>query len=91
MTAAEFLDWVRTLPEGERYELVGGEPIAMAAERNRHNLVKTACCRALEDGVRAASLDGTVLGDGASVVVGDADVRSEMSTASRGEGPFRIR
>lgn len=73
MTTAEFLSWTKTLPENQRYELVSGEPIAMAAERNRHNLVKTACCRALEDGVRAAGLDCTVFGDGATAVVSDDD------------------
>ena len=46
MTATEFLDWSEMLPEGRRYELVSGEPIATAPERNRHNLVKMACWRA---------------------------------------------
>jgi len=74
MTATEFLTWQETQAGDQRHELLSGEAIAMAPERNRHNLVKTACHRALEDGVRAAGLDCTVLGDGASVVVSDNDV-----------------
>ncbi len=63
MTAAEFLQWTSGLPEGERYELVSGVPVAMAPERNRHNLVKVDCCLALRQAVRAARLGCTVLGD----------------------------
>jgi len=85
MTAAEFLSWADTLSDGQRYELVSGEPMAMAAERNRHNLVKTACCRALEDGVHALNLDCTVLGDGATVVVSDEDVYEPDATVQCGE------
>lgn len=85
MTAVEFLSWVETLSNGKRYELVSGKPVEMAAERNRHNLVKTACCRALEDGVRAAGLDCTVLGDGASVVVSDDDVYEPDAVVQCGE------
>lgn len=85
MTATDFLRWRESLSEGERYELAGGEPVAMAAEKNRHNLVKTACCRALEDGVRAAALDCTVLGDGATVVVDEEDVYEPDVTVQCGE------
>ena len=85
LTAAEFLDWTRTLAGDQRYELVSGEPIAMAPERNRHNLVKTACHRALEDGVRSAGLDCTVLGDGASVVVSEDDVYEPDAVVQCGE------
>jgi len=74
MTVAQFLDWRAGLPDERRHELVAGEPVEMAAERNRHNLVKTACQRTLEDGIRAVGLDCTVLGDGASVVVSEEDV-----------------
>ena len=85
MTAAEFLAWRKPRPDGERYELVAGEPIEMAAERNRHNLVKTACVRALEDGVRAAGLDCTVLGDGTTVVIGENDACEPDAAVQCGE------
>ena len=89
MKATEFLAWRETRPDGKRHELVAGEPIEMAAERNRHNLVKTACVRALEDGVRAAGLDCTVLGDGATVVTGERDA-SEPDAAVQCDEPIDL-
>ena len=74
MTTSEFLHWAQERPEGERYELVAGEPVAMSPERNRHNLVKTDCWLALRQGVLEAELDCTVLGDGATVIVSDTNV-----------------
>lgn len=74
MTAIEFRAWLESRSGSQRYELVSGEAVAMAPERNRHNLVKMACHRALEDAVRTAGLDCTVLGDGASVLVSEIDV-----------------
>jgi Uma2 family endonuclease len=65
MTVPEFLAWVEG--ESERYELVDGEPVAMAPERARHNLVKSNVLVALR-----AALEGsgcTVFGDGMTVVV----------------------
>jgi len=32
LTASEFLDWALDQHEGKRYELVAGEPVAMAPE-----------------------------------------------------------
>lgn len=69
MTADEFLLWVMERPEGERYELVRGEVLAMAPEKNRHNLVKLETAIALRSSIRRAGLDCTVLGDGATVVI----------------------
>jgi len=74
MTAADFLGWVSTLPEGQRYELVGGEPVAMSPERNRHSLVKLDCAVSLRQAVRASGADCTVFGDGATVVIDDTTV-----------------
>ena len=36
MTADEFIAWAMEQPEGERYELVAGEVVAMAPERVAH-------------------------------------------------------
>ncbi len=45
MTADEFIDWAMAQPEGQRYELVAGEVVAMAPERSAHALTKlTARC-----------------------------------------------
>ena len=85
MTAEEFLRWVETLPEGERYELVSGEPIAMSPERNRHNLVKTECWLALRQAVRTAEVGCTVLGDGATVQTDEESVYEPDVTVQCGQ------
>jgi len=64
MTAIEFLTWLESLSGDQRYELVSGEAIAIAPERNRHNLVKTACHRALGEFVQCGApidLDATTV------------------------------
>jgi len=85
MTASEFLRWAEDLPEGRRYELVAGEPVAMSPEKNRHNLVKTDCWLALRRSVRKAGLKCAVLGDGAGVVVSETDVYEPDVTIQCGE------
>ena len=42
MTADEFLDWAMAQPDGERYELVAGEIVAMAPERASRARAKVA-------------------------------------------------
>jgi Uma2 family endonuclease len=74
MTVAEFLDWAIAQPRG-RYELVQGEVVAMAPERARHNLVKLAVARALDDAVKRAGLPCTVFTDGMTVVIDDEHAR----------------
>ena len=68
MTVPEFLAWAIAQPRG-RYELVQGEVVAMAPERARHNLVKLAVARALQDAVSCAGLPCTVFTDGMTVVI----------------------
>jgi Uma2 family endonuclease len=68
MTVAEFLAWASAQPRG-RYELVRGQVVAMAPERARHNLVKLAVARALDDAVKRAGLTCTVFTDGMTVVI----------------------
>jgi Uma2 family endonuclease len=68
MTVSEFLAWASAQPGG-RYELVRGEVVAMAPERARHNLVKAAAFRALDDAVKRAGLPCTVFTDGMTVVI----------------------
>lgn len=68
MTVTEFLAWASAQPLG-RYELVDGQVVAMAPERARHNLVKAAVFRALDDAVRRAGLPCTVFTDGMTVVI----------------------
>jgi Uma2 family endonuclease len=51
MTVDQFLAWAEAQPQG-RYELVDGQVVAMAPEPARHNLVKLAVWRALDDAIR---------------------------------------
>ena len=74
MTVAEFLAWAAAQPRG-RYELVRGEVVAMAPERARHNIVKLAVARALDDAVKRAGLPCTVFTDGMTVVIDKEHVR----------------
>lgn len=69
MTVEEYLDWSRTLPDTENYELVDGVPVAMAGDSLRHNLTKLALARALQDAVAAAGLPCTVFTDGVNVKI----------------------
>ncbi len=63
MTVAAFLDWASRRPEGERWELVEGEPVpvrgpapahAMAAETVRHARIK----RRIDHALSAALAQG---------------------------------
>jgi Uma2 family endonuclease len=74
MTVAEFLDWASSQSSG-RYELVRGEVVAMAPERQRHLRVKGAVFRALGDAVSRAGLPYTVFPDGATVVIDNDHAR----------------
>ena len=85
MTTAEFLRWAEERPEGERYELLAGRPVSMAPERNRHNLVKIDCWLSLRQAIRAAGLDCTVLGDGATVEIDDRNAYEPDVTVQCGE------
>ena len=69
LTATEFLDWALDQHEGERYELVAGKPVAMAAERAAHALVKAAIWSGLNEAIRASKLPCQAFPDGMSVIV----------------------
>jgi Uma2 family endonuclease len=83
MKVPEFLAWVETQPHG-RYELVGGEIVAMAPERVRHNLVKLAVARALQDAVKAAALPCIVFTDGVAIVINDETTREPDASVQCG-------
>ena len=65
LSASEFLAWAETNADDQRFGLLAGLPICMSPERNRHNLVKTACWQAINTAILTAILNCTVLGDGA--------------------------
>jgi Uma2 family endonuclease len=82
MTADEFIEWAMDLPDGERYELVGGELVAMSPERAVHTRTKHRATVALESAVRHAGLPCEVFADGMSVQV-DADTVYEPDALVR--------
>jgi len=69
LSVEQFLQWRNTQPADQRYELLAGEPVAMAPERNRHNLVKLDCAVALREAVKKSKSPCTVFGDGASIII----------------------
>ena len=69
MTADEFIAWAIAQPEGNRYELVAGEVVAMAPQRSGHALTTFAVARRLAEAVEAGRLPCIVYGDGMSVEV----------------------
>ncbi|MBV8591800.1 MAG: Uma2 family endonuclease [Acetobacteraceae bacterium] len=67
MTADEFIEWAMNQPK--RYELVDGEPVAMAPERVAHAKVKLKVARRLLEAVEAAGLGCDVFGEGMAVEI----------------------
>lgn len=70
MTSDEFIAWATEQPEGKRYELVGGEVVAMAPERVAHALTKFRVARRLAEAAERAGLPCDVFTDGMAVQVG---------------------
>ncbi len=71
MTVEAFLAWADGLPDGKRYELVRGEPVAMSPERARHSVVKGRAFAALDAEVRGRGLSCQVFSDGMTVPIDD--------------------
>ena len=84
MTVPEFLDWAVAQRRG-RYELVRGEVVKMAPERQRHLRVKGAVFRALGDAVTRAGLPYTVFPDGATIVIDNDHSREPDAAVQRDE------
>jgi Uma2 family endonuclease len=72
MTVDDYLAWSERQPERPRYELVDGQPVAMAPERVGHTRTKYAVHAALAAAIRKAGLACEALGDGVMVRVGEA-------------------
>ncbi len=69
MTVDEFLAWLDGGPEGMRYELVAGQPVAIAPERAAHARRKARIWRALSDAIDAAGLPCEALPDGMTIKI----------------------
>jgi Uma2 family endonuclease len=74
MSSDEFIAWAMTRPEGERYELVAGEVVAMAPERASHARLKFRIARRLAEAIEAARLDCEAFTDGMAVQIDAATV-----------------
>lgn len=85
MTSDEFISWAMDQPEGERYELVAGEVVAMSPERLSHARVKHRATRALEDAIAAAGLGCEALPDGVSVEVDERTIYEPDALVRCGE------
>src|SRR5512132_4597277 len=81
MTSGEFIAWAMRRPEGERWELVGGELVAMSPERSGHALVKSRVWRVLDDGIKARGLGCTVYPDGMAVEIDDGSPTRSSAAA----------
>ena len=69
MTSDEFLLWAMEQPEGERYELVGGEVVSMSPERLVHAEVKALVWLALKMALAQRGRPCVAYPDGVSVQV----------------------
>ena len=72
-TADEFIAWALLQPRG-RFELVGGEVVAMAPERIEHARAKLAVVNALGAAIADARLGCEAMVDGVSVRIDDRTV-----------------
>ncbi len=85
MTSDEFIAWAMQQPEGQRYELVAGEVVAMAPERLSHARAKHRVARCLEDAIKAAGARCETLPDGVSVEIEDGMVYEPDALVRCGE------
>jgi Uma2 family endonuclease len=73
LTADTFMDWAARQPRG-RFELVGGEVVAMAPERAGHTRTKARTHRALEEAIARSGLGCEAFPDGMTVRIDDLTV-----------------
>jgi Uma2 family endonuclease len=70
MTANEFLAWAEE-QDGGRYELIGGQVVAMAPERAQHADIKRRVANAFEEAIRAKGCNCQSFVDGLGVRIDD--------------------
>jgi Uma2 family endonuclease len=73
LTADAFVEWAAAQPQG-RFELAGGEIVAMAPERIAHTRVKYEVVFALRNAIAARGLGCEAIGDGVSLRIDDRTV-----------------
>lgn len=85
MSSDEFLAWAMEQPDGRRYELVGGEVVAMSPERLAHTETKALVWLALRTAIERAGLDCQALADGVSVEVEEGTIYEPDALVRCGE------
>lgn len=83
MTVEQYFAWAVEQPSS-RWELVDGEPLKMAPERARHNIVKFRVCKALEAAVKRAGAPCEVFTDGMTVVINEHTAREPDASVQCG-------
>jgi Uma2 family endonuclease len=73
LTADAFMEWAAAQPQG-RFELSGGEIVAMAPERIVHTRAKAEAWAALKSAIAAKGLGCEAIADGVSVRIDDRTV-----------------
>jgi len=86
MTREEYRRWAEAQPRG-RFELVGGEVVAMAPERARHIEVKAAAWLALRQAIKAAGVPCRAYADGFTVEIDDTTAYEPDALVNCGERP----
>jgi Uma2 family endonuclease len=71
MTVPEFLTWAET-QENPRYELIDGQPVAMAPERSEHVRAKMRAANSLEAAIQRAGVACQAFVDGLTVAVDES-------------------
>ncbi len=74
MTAEAFIAWSMEQPDGDRYELVAGNVVRMAAERAAHARAKLRIAVLMSAAIRSGKLPCEVFADGMSVLVDDLTI-----------------
>ncbi|HVC62449.1 MAG TPA: Uma2 family endonuclease [Acetobacteraceae bacterium] len=67
LSRQQFREWAGA--RGERYERVGGEPVAMSPERIQHARIKSRVWAALDRAIRGAAVPCEALPDGVTIEI----------------------
>jgi Uma2 family endonuclease len=84
LTVEQFLDFYKGV---RGYELVEGEVLKMAAESNRHGMLKGNIYFALRQSIKAAGLDCIAMPDGTSVKISSRTAREPDVSVQCGKSP----
>jgi Uma2 family endonuclease len=84
MSAEAFLEWAEAQDDG-RYQLIGGQIVAMAPERAEHGLVKYQAAKALEAAIVQAGVPCRAFVDSLGVKIDDTTVFEPDALVNCGE------